>query len=352
MLSKMKTLILGASYGSLLGVKIALAGHDATLVCLPQEAALINAKARSWRMPVIGRDGLVEVTRATCRGSSTPRDRRGESARFRPHRARHAEPHTARPRARAARRGGESPRAVHVDHEHAATAYLARIPASIRRVARTATPIRRCWRASIRRPSSSAARTRRRFVARPGGERAAGAAADQFQGGALRFRRAHGALRESWRPPSRTRVSRGGAAGEAQVGTSRCSCARQVGDDARGTTLRAPEKHGLDPRCRALRRRATRRSTNGCSICACRSARAATTMVPFEKYAKAPSRCKSPSSAPERSPPARPTRARRSPGAVGGGSAASASRRSTRSWRWSTRGWFVIGARLKTGDGP
>jgi len=57
----MKILILGASYGSLLGMKFALAGHDVTLVCLPQEAALINAKGAVIRMPVKGRDGLVEI---------------------------------------------------------------------------------------------------------------------------------------------------------------------------------------------------------------------------------------------------------------------------------------------------
>src|SRR5450432_4063613 len=37
-----KILILGASYGSLLGTKIALAGHEVHLVCLPVEADLIN----------------------------------------------------------------------------------------------------------------------------------------------------------------------------------------------------------------------------------------------------------------------------------------------------------------------
>jgi len=43
--------MLGASYGSLLGIKLALAGHDVKLVCLPQEAALINAKGAIVRMP-------------------------------------------------------------------------------------------------------------------------------------------------------------------------------------------------------------------------------------------------------------------------------------------------------------
>ena len=56
-----RVLILGASYGSLLGVKLALAGHDVKLVCLPREAELINTKGAIVRMPVKGRDDLVEV---------------------------------------------------------------------------------------------------------------------------------------------------------------------------------------------------------------------------------------------------------------------------------------------------
>ena len=35
-------LILGASYGSLLGTKMLMAGHNVTLVCRHQTAALIN----------------------------------------------------------------------------------------------------------------------------------------------------------------------------------------------------------------------------------------------------------------------------------------------------------------------
>ena len=54
-------LILGASYGSLLASKLLLAGHNATLVCLPAEVELINQEGFRVRMPVKGRDGLVEV---------------------------------------------------------------------------------------------------------------------------------------------------------------------------------------------------------------------------------------------------------------------------------------------------
>ncbi len=56
-----KILILGASYGSLLATKLCLAGHTARLVCLPAEAELINQEGARVRMPVKGRDGLVEV---------------------------------------------------------------------------------------------------------------------------------------------------------------------------------------------------------------------------------------------------------------------------------------------------
>jgi hypothetical protein len=54
-------LILGASYGSLLASKLLLAGHDVKLVCLPAEVDAINTGGIRVRMPVKGRDGLVEV---------------------------------------------------------------------------------------------------------------------------------------------------------------------------------------------------------------------------------------------------------------------------------------------------
>src|SRR5712691_3737159 len=56
-----KILILGASYGSLLAIKLLLAGHTVRLVCLPAEADLINKEGTRVRMPVKGREGLIEV---------------------------------------------------------------------------------------------------------------------------------------------------------------------------------------------------------------------------------------------------------------------------------------------------
>ena len=58
---KYKVLIMGASYGSLLGSKMLLAGHNVTLVCLPAEVEIINAEGIRVRLPVKGREGLVEL---------------------------------------------------------------------------------------------------------------------------------------------------------------------------------------------------------------------------------------------------------------------------------------------------
>ena len=54
-------LILGASYGSLLASKLLLAGHNVKLVCLPAEVDAINTGGIRVRMPVKGREGLVEI---------------------------------------------------------------------------------------------------------------------------------------------------------------------------------------------------------------------------------------------------------------------------------------------------
>jgi hypothetical protein len=63
-----KILIMGASYGSLLGTKLALAGHNVDLVCLPAEADLMNAEGAIVRMPIKGRTGLVEINSKKLKG--------------------------------------------------------------------------------------------------------------------------------------------------------------------------------------------------------------------------------------------------------------------------------------------
>jgi hypothetical protein len=56
-----KILIMGASYGSLLATKMVLAGHSATMVCLPAEVEAFNKNGARVRMPIKGREGLVEI---------------------------------------------------------------------------------------------------------------------------------------------------------------------------------------------------------------------------------------------------------------------------------------------------
>jgi hypothetical protein len=54
-------LILGASYGSLLGTKLLMGGHNVKLVCLPAEVDAINTGGVRVRMPIKGREGLLEI---------------------------------------------------------------------------------------------------------------------------------------------------------------------------------------------------------------------------------------------------------------------------------------------------
>ncbi|MDH5223095.1 MAG: hypothetical protein OEW94_17950, partial [Betaproteobacteria bacterium] len=56
-----RVLILGASYGSLLATKLAMAGHDVTLVCTVVTAALVNRAGTRVRFPVKGGEPPLEV---------------------------------------------------------------------------------------------------------------------------------------------------------------------------------------------------------------------------------------------------------------------------------------------------
>lgn len=56
-----RVLILGASYGSLLGTKLLMAGHHVTLVCTRTTAALIGREGTRVRFPIRGRASLLEI---------------------------------------------------------------------------------------------------------------------------------------------------------------------------------------------------------------------------------------------------------------------------------------------------
>jgi hypothetical protein len=62
-------LIMGASYGSLLATKLLFGSHKVTLICLPEEADLINAEGTLVRLPVKGRAEPVEIASRKLPGS-------------------------------------------------------------------------------------------------------------------------------------------------------------------------------------------------------------------------------------------------------------------------------------------
>jgi hypothetical protein len=62
MKAKYNVLILGASYGSLFGTKLILAGHSVTLVCTKGTAELINDEGTFVRLPIRGRETPLEIS--------------------------------------------------------------------------------------------------------------------------------------------------------------------------------------------------------------------------------------------------------------------------------------------------
>jgi len=74
---KYNVLILGASYGSLFGTKVLMAGHRVSLVCTKPTADLINREGTVVRMPIKGRDGLLDLSSKKLSGqlvAATPDD--------------------------------------------------------------------------------------------------------------------------------------------------------------------------------------------------------------------------------------------------------------------------------------
>ncbi len=66
---KYKMLILGASYGSLFGTKLLLAGHRVVLVCTRPTADLINREGTVVRFTVKGRELLLDIASKQLPGS-------------------------------------------------------------------------------------------------------------------------------------------------------------------------------------------------------------------------------------------------------------------------------------------
>jgi hypothetical protein len=66
---KYNILILGASYGSLFGTKLLMAGHRVSLVCTRATADLINREGTVVRFPIKGRESLLEIASKKLPGS-------------------------------------------------------------------------------------------------------------------------------------------------------------------------------------------------------------------------------------------------------------------------------------------
>ena len=77
-----RILILGASYGSLLGTKLIAAGHDVTLVCRAETAALINTQGTEVRIKLRDEPSHRSFLSASLKGkinAVTPEDARPEN---------------------------------------------------------------------------------------------------------------------------------------------------------------------------------------------------------------------------------------------------------------------------------
>ena len=68
-MNRYRILILGASYGSLLGTKLLMAGHRVSLVCTRGTADLINRQGTRVRFPIKGWEGSLEIASDSLPGS-------------------------------------------------------------------------------------------------------------------------------------------------------------------------------------------------------------------------------------------------------------------------------------------
>ncbi len=62
-------LIMGATYGSLLAIKLSLAGHNCRLICREEQAERINREGIRVRMPAKAQDGLLDVDSSQAPGA-------------------------------------------------------------------------------------------------------------------------------------------------------------------------------------------------------------------------------------------------------------------------------------------
>ena len=68
-MTEYNVLMMGASYGSLLAIKLLFGGHRITMVCLPAEIEAFNSEGARVRLPIRGRKEPVELDSRKLPGS-------------------------------------------------------------------------------------------------------------------------------------------------------------------------------------------------------------------------------------------------------------------------------------------
>ena len=192
-------LILGASYGSLFGTKLLMAGHRVSLVCTRPTAELINREGTIVRFPIKGREALLDIASKELPGTlsaATPDEvdpGKFDLVVLGMQEAQYGATGVRELMGRVARVA----QALPGDHEHAAVA----LPqAHSRAVDRNARGLLRGSRrlGGLRSRADDAGESRSPGISSAGSaqERSPGGLADQLQGGALRRTEATTLLRQ------------------------------------------------------------------------------------------------------------------------------------------------------------
>ena len=299
-----KVLILGASYGSLLGIKLAMAGHEVTLVCLPAEAEAINRDGALVRLPVKGREPIEirskvlpgKIT-AAAPGAVNPADYDLVGLAMQ-------EPQYGSSGVRELMGAIAKARVPCMSIMNMPPlTYLKRIPALDTDALEFAYTDPACGGASTLPHDPVQSRPASLPATRQAGQRSASDAANQLQGGALRTRRAHrGAARHAGQhrgDPLGDKGARRSSCRSSSRCTTACSFRSPNGPCCSPETIAASPGTGRARsrrRCTRIRRKSRAVYDWVCELCI-RLGAAPEDLVVFEKYAAAAQGLVRPSSA-------------------------------------------------------
>ena len=270
---KYNVLILGASYGSLFGTKLLMAGHRVSLVCTRPTAELINREGTVVRFPIKGRESLLDISSKKLPGtlSATTPDEvdpgKFDLIVLGMQEAQYGSPGVRELMGRVARARKPCLAIMNMPP----LPYLKRIPGLRDGNARAL--LRRSRRLGrVRSRADDAGESRSPGISPAGSaeERSPGGLADQLQGGALRSRGADRSASQSRgrhrSSPVRRRRRPHRNSGEAQGARFPFRAAGQMADaDGRQLPLHPAGRHDLRSRTRSTRTSTSpARSTTGC----------------------------------------------------------------------------------------